>query len=449
MSMQIGIALAILVGAIELIRRGIDVRFVLIVAGVLIASLAGTPGVVLDAFQKSLGKADVIGPICTAMGFAYVLKSTGCDADMVRLLARPLHAMRRYRWVLVPGGCIIGYVANMAITSQTAAAAAVGPILIPLLLAAGFSPLAAAGTVVVGTSAGGDLFNPGESEIINLMAGLNKGAGSALTPGDVVAAIATPNVMSLLIATAVITVMVMTRASLRAPVKDGDVPALEPLTRGSILRGLLPPIPVITLLAVQPQLGLLPSWITAHHIHVSSVMLACSLLVMVVTIASRDTVGRHISSLTRTFFDGMGYAFATVISLIVAADCVIEGLTAIGLVDALSTALVSNPLIATIGSPIGTASLAVVSGSGTAPTLMFAKGVLPSLAASMPIDYALRMAAVVGIASGVGRSMSPVAAVTVFTAALSNVDPVRLALVTMWPMLASLLALIAYGFFAG
>ena len=88
MSMQIGIALAILVGAIELIRRGIDVRFVLIVAGVLIASLAGTPGVVLDAFQKSLGKADVIGPICTAMGFAYVLKATGCDADMVRLLAR-------------------------------------------------------------------------------------------------------------------------------------------------------------------------------------------------------------------------------------------------------------------------------------------------------------------------------------------------------------------------
>ena len=208
---------------------------------------------------------------------------------------------------------------------------------------------------------------------------------------------------------------------------------------------MLPPIPVVTLLAVQPQLGLLPSWITSQHIHVSSVMLACSLLVVVVTIASRDTVGTHISALTRTFFDGMGYAFATVISLIIAADCVIEGLTAIGLVDALATVLVSNPLVATIGSPIGTASLAVVSGSGTAPTLMFAKGVLPSLAASMPIDYALRMAAVVGIASGVGRSMSPVAAVTVFTAALSHVDPVRLALVTMWPMLASLIALVVYG----
>jgi len=449
MSVQIAIALAILVGAIELIRRGIDVRLVLILAGVLIASLAGTPGVVLDAFQKSLGKADVIGPICSAMGFAYVLKATGCDADMVRLLARPLHAIRRYRWVLVPGGCIIGFVANMAITSQTAAAAAVGPILIPLLIAAGFSPVAAAGTVVVGTSAGGDLFNPGESEIINLMAGLNQGAGSALTPGDVVAAIATPNVMSLLVATAVITVMVVTRSAYRTSTHHEDVSELEPLTRRSILRGLLPPIPVITLLAVQPQLGLLPPWITAQHIHVSSVMIACTLLVMLVTIASRDTVGTHVSTLTRTFFDGMGYAFATVISLIVAADCVIEGLTAVGLVEAISAALVSNPIVATIGSPLGSASLAVISGSGTAPTLMFAKGVLPSLAASMPLDYALRMAAVVGIASGIGRSMSPVAAVTVFTAALTNINPVRLALLTMWPMLAALLTLVGYALLAG
>ncbi len=445
MNFQIAIVLIILLAAIELIRRGIDVRFVLIVTGLLIASLAGTPGVVLDAFQKSLGKADVIGPICSAMGFAYVLKATGCDADMVRLLARPLHAMRRFRWVLVPGGCIIGFVANMAITSQTAAAAAVGPILIPLLLAAGFSPVAAAGTVVVGTSAGGDLFNPGESEIINLMAGINTGAGSALTPGDIVSSIATPNVMSLLIATAVITVMVLMRSSLRVPVREGGVPELEAPTRRSIVRGLLPPLPVVTLLLLQPQVGLLPPWITSHHVHVSSVMLACTLLVIIVTTASRDTVGAHITSLTRSFFDGMGYAFATVISLIVAADCMIEGLTAIGLVEELSTALVSNPLVATIGSPIGSATLAVVSGSGTAPTLMFAKGVLPSLAASMPLDYALRMAAVVGIASGVGRSMSPVAAVTVFTAALANIDPVRLALVTMWPMLASLIALVVYG----
>jgi DcuC family C4-dicarboxylate transporter len=91
----------------------------------------------------------------------------------------------------------------------------------------------------------------------------------------------------------------------------------------------------------------------------------------------------------------------------------------------------------------------VISGSGTAPTLLFAKGVLPSLAASMPLDYALRMAAVVGIASGIGRSMSPVAAVTVFTAALTNINPVRLALLTMWPMLAALLTLVGYALLAG
>ncbi|HBB25763.1 MAG TPA: C4-dicarboxylate transporter, partial [Bacteroidetes bacterium] len=118
----------IVAAAIVLIARRVDARLVLIVAGVLLAGLAGTPTRILDVFQNAVGRGDIIGPICTAMGYAFVLRHTGCDTQMVRLLIRPV---RDLSWALVPAGVAIGFVTNMAITSQTAAAAAVGPILVP------------------------------------------------------------------------------------------------------------------------------------------------------------------------------------------------------------------------------------------------------------------------------------------------------------------------------
>lgn len=90
--------------------------------GLALAALAGKPWAVFDAFLKTMGEGKIIGPICSAMGFAFVLKRTGCDRELVKLLLRPI---RNVRWLLVPGGCAVGFLTNSAITSQTAAAAAV------------------------------------------------------------------------------------------------------------------------------------------------------------------------------------------------------------------------------------------------------------------------------------------------------------------------------------
>ena len=192
-------AILITTAALLLIRRGVDVRFVLIVAGLIMATIIGTPWVIWDTFQKVLGRGDIIGPICTAMGYAFVLKATGCDRDMVRLLVQPL---RKVRWLLVPGGVAIGFVTNMAITSQTASAAAVGPILIPLMIASGYAPLAAAGTLLLGCSVGGNLFNPGEPDIVAIRSSVN------VDIGDIVNAAFVPNMISFVVATIVLTLVI-------------------------------------------------------------------------------------------------------------------------------------------------------------------------------------------------------------------------------------------------
>ena len=99
------------------------------------------------------------------MGFAHVLRLTECDRHLVLLLVRPL---RRMRALLIPGGIAAGYLINTTIVSQAATAAVLGPVLIPLLRAGGLGTAAAGAILLLGSSMGGELFNPGAVEIAKL-----------------------------------------------------------------------------------------------------------------------------------------------------------------------------------------------------------------------------------------------------------------------------------------
>ncbi len=430
-------AILISTAALLLIRRGVDVRFVLIVAGLIMATIIGTPWVILDTFQKVLGRGDIIGPICTAMGYAFVLKATGCDRDMVRLLVQPL---RRVRWLMVPGGVAIGFVTNMAITSQTASAAAVGPILIPLMIASGYAPLAAAGTLLLGCSVGGNLFNPGEPDIVAIRASVN------VDTGDILTAAFLPNMISFIVATIVLTFLIrkLKLWSLANTVADTDE---TPITRPMVLRAFLPPLPILILLLLQPRFNLAPAIFEMYPqgLQVSSVMLLCSGLVMLVTLKEPRTAIAHISRVTIEFFEGMGFAFAKVISLILAAACFLAGLDALGAIAKLTKLLSYDVTVAAILSPVITWGLAIISGSGTAPSVAFSQAVLPGVVATGAVSAAILMGVAGAIGAGLGRTMSPVSAIMLFTSTLAEVEPKALVKLVTWPIVASLVSTIVYG----
>jgi len=424
MTWQLGLALVVAIVAIDAIRRGLDVRFVLFVAGLILVGAVGEWWVVFDTFQKSLGKAEIIGPICSAMGYAWVLKATGCDAQMVRLLVRPL---QRYRWALVPGGCAVGFMANMAMTSQTACAAAVGPILIPLMIAAGHRPLIAGATLVVGCSVGGNLFNPGEPDIVAIH------SVTQWLVGPIIDRAVLPNLVSFVTATLVLTVMGHRSTKGSSQVATPEIHG-EPV---HLVKALLPPLPVLLLLLLQPGLNLVPSLFDIYPggLHVSMVMLACTAIVLAVT--WQREWAHHVAMVTREFFSGMGYAFTHVISLIVAAACFIAGLNAVGAISVTAGLLASAPSLATALSPVLTAGLAYVSGSGTAPSVSFTQAMLPAITMSNPL-HAVDLGVLGAIGASLGRTMSPVAAIVLFTATLVEARPIDLVRVTRWPMLAAL-----------
>src|SRR5205809_572479 len=60
---------------------------------------------------------------------------------------------------------LAAFLVNVAFPSQTGTAAAVGPILVPLMAASGVGPELAGAALVLGASFGGDLLNPGAQDV--------------------------------------------------------------------------------------------------------------------------------------------------------------------------------------------------------------------------------------------------------------------------------------------
>jgi DcuC family C4-dicarboxylate transporter len=208
----------------------------------------------------------------------------------------------------------------------------------------------------------------------------------------------------------------------------------------------MPPLPVLILLLLQPALGLVPPLFQIYPdgLHVSMVMVICGGLVMAIGVRGEANVPKRLSALTEEFFAGMGFAFSKVISIIIAAACFIGGLNAMGVIAGLAGILGSNTGLAVVLSPILTWLMATISGSGTASSVSFSKAMLPLIAKVQP-QLALHLGAVGSIGANVGRTMSPVAAIVLFTGTLANVEVQALVRRVTLPMLAALFAVIVYG----
>lgn len=396
--MQLVLTFIIIALTMWLLVRNVDVRLVLFGSGLSLAALALKPLVIFEVFLTEMGNGKTIGPICSAMGYAFVLRATGCDRPMVRLLLAPV---RRTRWLLIPVGCAVGFITNIAITSQTGAAAAVGPILVPLMLAAGYSPIIAAATLLLGCSGGGALYNPGDADLVAIQDASRAPMKMALD------AMFLPLVGGFAAAVGVFSFSAG-REITATSAPPAEAPTEEETT-GQWWKALLPPLPVLSILAMMPGvLFATPPAPFQKGLPVAHAMVGATILVLVLC---RGEVSKHV----KTFFEGMGYAYANVISLIVTASCFIAGLAQVGLIDRIVTIVSGVGWTAKLAAGLFPGLLAVVSGTGMGPSIAFSKAVLPALR-DTNLTAALDLGALGAIAAGFGRTLSPVSAVVIFCA---------------------------------
>ncbi|HBC69704.1 MAG TPA: C4-dicarboxylate ABC transporter [Sutterella sp.] len=418
-------AAAIVIGVIYGLIRRWETRLTLIAAGLLMACIAMKPMMAFQQFDKSMTNPNLIIAICSAMGFAAVVKLTECDVHLVALLTRPLKRIGAF--LLLACGLVTGLVA-VALPSTAGCCAAVAPTLIPLMVRAGFKPAAAAAIVVGGIPATAFL-NPGISHnaFVAKMSGM-----------DVMELLAfhAPRTVTLgVLGVAVIFVTCLVykdfvrnpsaeqiEANLALAGPGSNTPLPE---HPSLLKALAPMLPVIILVVAS-------IWFKHLRLSVGSAMILGTIYALAVSRANP-------AEISRKFFDGMGSGYAKIMGIIIAAGVFAAGLRACGLVDLLVDYLKHAQEVAKLGGSVGPFLLGLLTGSGDAAAFAFNEAVTPHAA-----EFGLSipsLGVLAALAGSFGRQASPLCGGLILCAGIAGVSPMDVVRRTAPAMFVCLVAL--------
>lgn len=408
--MLVSVGFIIIGITIYLLIKQHETRMVLFISGLIMAVIAGMPMAPFSAFSQAIKNNALIEPIVAAMGFAAILKVTECDKHLILSLAKLL---KKVKFALVPGAVLATAFVNTSITSAAGCSAAVGAILIPLLIGLGVRPVMAGTAVFVGTY-GSAMLNPGFGQNV-IVAAVAK-----TTPIEVVA-----NHATAILAAGLIAAIVLSIEAYLLKEHTGYVP--ENILREehdmpiSPLKAIVPIIPLALLLL--GSAGIVPAF---KGLAISHAMIIGVFVAAVVTRLNP-------SKLSKQFFQGFGDGFAQVFGIITCALVFVSGIQALGIVQLLINSMIENPAIAKLSATFGPFILAVTCGSGEAASIAFNKAITADAAqfGLIPID----LGSLAAIAGALGRTMSPIAGAAIICAGFAGVNPLELSKRTAIPMI--------------
>ncbi len=416
-TIMLWVGVVVILGVVYFLIKQKETRLVLIAAGFLLCFLSLNPMGAFAAFEKSMVTAGLIKTILSVMGFAYVMKLTKCDAHLVNLLVGALSHVRLF---IVPGVVIVTAIVNIALSSAAGVSAAVGAIMIPLMMSLGVHPAVAGAAVMGGTF--GSMLSPGLTHNAYIATELVK-------DNNVMAVIGShwfASVVAVLICAASLTVFATLRKETSGYVPDAAHKVQE-LEKPNPLLAVIPMIPVV-LLAFSALISgkAAPEWGKALLTHIPwfksmSVPTAMLIGVFLGLVATRSNP----TVVTKEFFKGMGDSYGSVMGIIIAAGVFVAGMQAVGLVESLIAALKESTDMAKYAAAYGPFFLAIITGSGDAATLAFNGAVTPH-AEQFGMGI-IQMGSLATLGGCRGRTMSPLAGAAIVCAGLAGVNPMEIA----------------------
>ncbi len=394
------IGLIIILITVYCLMKQYETRLVLFISGVVMAIISGNIMVAFDAFSKSMKNANLIEPIIAAMGFAMVLQITKCDQHLIYLLAKSLKNLGP---LLVPGAVLATALVNTSITSAGGCSAAVGAILIPVLIGAGVHPAMAAAAVFAGTY-GSPMLNPGFGQIA-IVADV-----AHSTPIDVIS-----NHYHVVLILGLITAISLTIvAFVKGEHKGYHSDTLDHLKDFKInyIMAMVPMLPLIIL--ILGSTGTVPLFKKFAISHAMLIGCAAAFL------ATRKSP----AEISKAFFKGAGDGFATVFGIITMALVFVSGVQSLGIINWMIQEMINTPSIAKISATVGPFLLGVISGSGEAASIAFNQSV--TIHADTLGLNALNLGSLAAISGALGRTMSPIAGCAIICAGFAKVNPLEL-----------------------
>lgn len=370
--------------------------------------------------------------IMVLFGFVGYMSHIGADAKTVVALSRPLRRFHGSYW-LVPLGFLVGTLLSLVVPSASALSLLLVATLLPALIAAGLTPLTVAAIIVT------------SSTIVPtpLEAGLIQGAELA---GLSVTEFAFGSVARATVPALVVTAFVHMWWQWRCDRKDAEGASIsearedridDAVTRAQGLPGfyaVLPLLPLVLIIisAVLNRLGAV-----SFEAEILPVTVVSLLVTMIIEAIRHRNINEAVDSL-KHFFKGLGEGAGGVVALIVAAAILVEGITQMGVIDALTTLAGGSAgagSIIVLIFVLATGLMAVLTGSGVAPYFAFSE-MVPGLAAKSAID-APQMLTSIWATSNSMRQASPVNAAVLIVAGALKVNPVEIVRRTIVPMLAA------------
>ena len=372
--------------------------------------------------------------IMAIAGFSYYMDRIGASRALVKLSVKPLQIIRAPYLVMMLGFAL-GLLLNVFIPSAAGLALLLMVSLYPVLIAGGVSRQSAAATILV---SGCCCFGP---------SGANSLLAADLTHMHVMDFFLNVqwNIGWFIVPFMLAAHFFIQRwfdkkdlASGRISESDFEVPNMtkgdEASQDAPALYAIFPLIPVFLLFVFSPLVY------KGIRMEVVTALLTSMIIAFILDGLRRRNLKESLETL-RAYPQGMGKVFTSTVFLIVCAEVFATGLTKSGGIDTIiqSVSTMSAGAIAvfTVMYLIVVGS-AFVMGSGNAAFFSFAP-MIPEAAAQVGGNAAF-MLSPLQLSSGMARSMSPVAGVTIAVSGLSGVDPFELIRRTIPVMLVAILA---------
>ncbi len=359
--------------------------------------------------------------IMTVAGFARYMDHIGASRALVFIAVKPLMRLRA-PYVVLSAGYVLGQILALFIPSAAGLGVLLMVTMYPILVSLGVSRLSAA--AMIGTTQSLDIGPASGNSILSA-------SNAGMTIANYFVHCQIPVGLCIVGTVAVLHFVVQRWRDKNyqdpAPA-EGASAKPEAQDRPPVIYALLPVIPLLLILGFS-DLGIK----TIKMDVVTAMFISTTIAMLFEYIRRRDA--KVVFGSLQSFFDGMGYQFANVITLIVAGEVFGQGLKSIGAVDGIirsaqALGLGSAAMILVMTGIIAVS--AVVMGSGNAPFFAFA-ALAPTVARKLTIPPVL-MLLPMQFGSSIARSVSPITAVIVAVSGIAELPPVEVVKRTAIPM---------------
>ena len=336
--------------------------------------------------------------IMAIAGFTYFMDQIGASGALVRLSVKPLKLIKA-PYIVMTLGFILSLILNVFIPSAAGLALLLMVSLYPVMVMGGISRQSAAATILVGgcccfgPSGGNNLLAADLTKMhvmdffLNIQRWFDK---RDLAKG------------------------ILTKEDFEVPQLTKEDAKAE---NAPLWYALFPLIPVILLFVFSPLMY------KGIRMEVVTALLVSTFVALILDGIRRMNLKESIGTI-KTFAQGMGKVFTSTVFLIVCAEVFAAGLTKSGgiaeIINSVSGMQAGGYAVFTVMFLIVVGS-AFVMGSGNAAFFSFAP-MIPDIAAKVGLNAAF-MISPLQLASGMARSSSPIAGVTIAIAGLSGLNP--------------------------